>query len=92
MKLILKTVLPIVAVIALSCQTMFAAQDHMREALDALSQAKAHLKAAVPDKGGHRVKAIHSIDIAMDEVKAGVEYDRAHQSKKEVKHKEKKKD
>lgn len=92
MKSILKTVLPIVVVIALSCQTILAGENHMREALDALSQARSHLKAATPDKGGHRVRAIRSIDEAIAHVKEGIAYDREHETKKEEKNKEKKKD
>lgn len=92
MKPILKIVLPIIVVITLSCQTIFAGEkSHMQEALDALTQAKAHLKAAAPDKGGHRVRAISLVDSAISETKAGIEFDREHQSKEEKK-KEKKKD
>ncbi|MEZ5406305.1 MAG: hypothetical protein R3F23_09155, partial [Verrucomicrobiia bacterium] len=86
---ILKIVLPLVAVLTLTCSTLRADQNHMREAMDALNQAKTHLKAATPDKGGHRVRAIHLIDSAMDEIKAGIQYDREHESKKEEKKKKK---
>ena len=90
MKSILKTVLPIVAVITLACQMTFAGQNHMHEALDALTVARAHLKAAASDKGGHRAQALRSIDAAIAHVKEGIEYDREHESKKEEKRKEKK--
>ncbi|MBX7156871.1 MAG: hypothetical protein K1X66_00590 [Verrucomicrobiae bacterium] len=89
MKKILKIVLPLITVLTLTYQPLRANENHMREAMDALNQAKAHLKAATPDKGGHRVRAIHLIDNAMDEIKAGIQYDREHESKKEEKKKKK---
>lgn len=54
------------------------AQPRMRTALDLLRKAKAELEAATPDKGGHRVKAIESTDKAIEETKAGIEYDNKH--------------
>jgi hypothetical protein len=50
----------------------FAAQPHMQAALRALRSSKAELEAAIPDKGGHRVKAIGLVDQAIAEVQAGV--------------------
>src|SRR5947207_79935 len=49
-----------------------AAQPHMQAALAALQNAKAELQAAIPDKGGHRVKAIALVDEAIGEVRAGI--------------------
>ena len=57
-------------------------QPHMKGALENLRQAKAQLEKADPDKGGHRAEAIKLIDQAIQEVKAGVEYDNEHKDKK----------
>ena len=54
------------------------AQPRMRTALDLLNKAKDELKAANPDKGGHRVKAIESTEKAIEETKAGIEFDNKH--------------
>jgi hypothetical protein len=56
----------------------WAAQPHMQAALDALTTAKAELKAALDNKGGHRVAALKDVDDAIKEVKAGMEFDRTH--------------
>jgi len=56
---------------------------HMQDALKQLQDARASLQAASADKGGHRVKAIRAIDEAIAEVKAGMEFDREHESKRE---------
>jgi hypothetical protein len=47
-------------------------QPNMEEALDRLKDAKKDLEKATSDKGGHRVKAIEYVNLAMDEVKAGI--------------------
>ena len=49
-----------------------AAQPHMQNALHALRNAKAELETALPDKGGHRVKAIALVDQAIAETNAGI--------------------
>ena len=49
-----------------------AAQPHMQAALKALRYSKADLEAALPDKAGHRVKAIGLVDQAIAEVQAGI--------------------
>jgi hypothetical protein len=49
-----------------------AAQPHMQGALQALRNSKAELEAALPDKAGHRVKAIGLVDEAIAEVQAGI--------------------
>ena len=49
-----------------------AAQPHMQAALKALHNSKADLEAALPDKAGHRVKAIGLVDQAIAEVQAGI--------------------
>ncbi|MBV8858927.1 MAG: hypothetical protein JOZ02_18490 [Acidobacteria bacterium] len=53
-------------------------QPHMQAALDKLQSARSNLEAASEDKGGHRVKALEHVNQAIDEVKAGIEYDRTH--------------
>ena len=53
-------------------------QPHMREALTSLRAARMHLDKAVPDKGGHRVKAIALVDDAIKETEAGIEFDNRH--------------
>ncbi|MFL6335199.1 MAG: hypothetical protein ACJ754_17950 [Pyrinomonadaceae bacterium] len=53
-------------------------QPHMQAALDKLQSARSNLEAATDDKGGHRVKALDHVNQAIDEVKAGIEYDRTH--------------
>jgi hypothetical protein len=49
-----------------------AAQPHMVAALDALRTARSELPSALANKGGHRVKAIASIDQAIEETNAGI--------------------
>ena len=49
-------------------------QPYMRSALDQLRGARATLAAGEPDKGGHRVAAMHDIDAAIGEVRAGIAY------------------
>jgi FlaG/FlaF family flagellin (archaellin) len=57
-------------------------QPHMHAALESLKQAKTHLEQAEHDKGGHRDKAIKSVDAAIKHVEAGMKYDNKHESKK----------
>ena len=47
-------------------------QPHMQAALDHLNNALASLKAADPDKGGHRAKAIDWVNKAINEVNLGI--------------------
>ncbi|HEV3134206.1 MAG TPA: hypothetical protein VG348_05775 [Acidimicrobiia bacterium] len=53
-------------------------QPHMVAAREHLRLAKAELDAAVPDKGGHRVRAIERVIEAIAEVDRGIEYERTH--------------
>lgn len=57
-----------------------AAQPHMEAALTSLQAAKAELQKATADKGGHRAKAMQSVDRAIADVKAGIAWDRKHTS------------
>ena len=51
-----------------------AQQPRMYAALDALRTARAELIAAVPNKGGHRARAIALVNQAIDETNAGIRY------------------
>jgi len=57
-----------------------AAQPHMEAALASLENAKSELQKATADKGGHRAKAMQSVDRAIADVKAGIAWDRKHLS------------
>jgi len=53
-------------------------EPHMRAALEHLREARQQLEKAVPDKGGHREKAIELIDRAMEQIKKGIEVGEHH--------------
>ena len=53
-------------------------QPHMRMALEAMKTAKHHLDEATADKGGHRVKALEHLNMAITETEAGIAYDASH--------------
>lgn len=53
-------------------------QPHMKEALEALKQARHHLEAAVPDKGGHREAALKATDDAIHHTEEGIAYGNDH--------------
>jgi hypothetical protein len=55
-----------------------AAQPHMQAALNHLRQARTSLNRATADKGGHRERAIELVNQAIDQVEAGIAYDRHH--------------
>jgi hypothetical protein len=59
-------------------------QPHMIKALDRLAEAKRSLESATPDKGGHRVKAIDAVNVAINEVKEGIKYDDEHKNDKDA--------
>ena len=50
---------------------MVAARDELKSALNNLNK-------AAPNKGGYREQAIGLVQSAIDEVNAGIEYDRNH--------------
>ncbi len=58
-------------------------QPNMQAALVSLQQARDSLQNATADKGGHRVRALKTINQAIAEVQAGIEFDRTHQSSNE---------
>jgi hypothetical protein len=53
-------------------------QPFMRAARADLITAKSELQKAIPDKGGHRVKAIELVNQAIAQVNAGMAFDRRH--------------
>ena len=53
-------------------------QPLMQAARADLQTAKRELQKALPDKGGHRVKAIALVNDAIAEVNAGIAFDRRH--------------
>ncbi len=57
-------------------------QPHMQAALHHLEEAKRELQEAEHDKGGHRAKALQLTDEAINQVKAGIQYDVSHEGKK----------
>ncbi len=61
------------AAFAIGCATG-GGQPHMAAALDELRSARAELQAALPDKGGHRVRAIELVDDAIGQVRRGIDY------------------
>lgn len=62
----------------LAASSARADQPYMQDALARLQAARATLVAAVPDKGGHRVRAIALVDRAIREVRMGMGYERRH--------------
>jgi hypothetical protein len=53
-------------------------QPHMHRALNLLEAARTQLQEASHDKGGHRVKAIEHVDLAIAQVHEGIEFDNHH--------------
>ena len=53
-------------------------QPFMRAARADLNTAKSELQKAIPDKGGHRVKALQLVNQAIAQVNAGMAFDRQH--------------
>jgi hypothetical protein len=53
-------------------------QPFMQAARANLQTAKSELQKAIPDKGGHRVRAIELVNDAIREVNAGIAFDRRH--------------
>jgi hypothetical protein len=53
-------------------------QPRMQTALVNLQQARENLQAAAPDKGGHRTKALVLVNNAIQQVQAGINWDRKH--------------
>jgi hypothetical protein len=64
--------------LALTTVQALAYQGNMERALAALQDAFASLQAATPNKGGHRERAMHLIEQAMNQVQAGIDFANAH--------------
>jgi len=58
----------------LVASSAIAFEPNMQRALQALQNAHAALQAAVPNKGGHRERAIGLVEQAINEVRAGIAY------------------
>jgi hypothetical protein len=67
-----------VLVIGFVAGQLSAAQPHMQAALTHLKQARTSLNRATADKGGHRNRALELVNQAIDQVEAGIAYDRHH--------------
>jgi hypothetical protein len=65
-------------VIGLGAGYASAAQPHMDAAIGSLLNARAQLEEAVPNKGGHRVRAIELIDEAIREAQEGIYFANTH--------------
>ena len=50
-------------------------QPAMSKAVERLVEAKRFLESATPDKGGHRVKALEAVNLALTETREGIKYD-----------------
>ncbi|HLE24913.1 MAG TPA: hypothetical protein VI935_04595 [Thermodesulfobacteriota bacterium] len=61
-------------VVAFIAGRVTADQPHMRAALASLQVAQSELQQAIPDKGGHRVRALELVNQAIVEVQAGIEF------------------
>jgi len=70
--------LVLVIAVAFIAGQLSAAQPHMQAALSHLRQARTSLDRATPDKGGHRERAIALVNQAIEQVEAGIAYDRHH--------------
>ncbi len=62
----------VVALAAMSLQSVRADQPNMKEALAHLREARAALAKAEPNKDGHREKALQLVEQAIAEVQAGM--------------------
>jgi hypothetical protein len=77
-KSLIVTLVAVCLIVGISVSVWAEKQPHMRASLTHLMKAKAQLEKAEPDKGGHRVAAVKLIDQAIEEVKAGIEFDNKH--------------
>lgn len=71
MKTIKTTSMAMLLLAAMSISTAFARQPHMEAALKHLREARASLEKAIPNKGGHRERAIDLINQAIAQVEEG---------------------
>jgi hypothetical protein len=73
-----KRILGVVILVCAIASLVLADQPYMRAARTDLQQARARLQAASPNKGGHRVKAIEHVNLAIGYVNQGINFDRRH--------------
>ncbi|MFL6254844.1 MAG: hypothetical protein ACJ74T_07460 [Pyrinomonadaceae bacterium] len=75
-----KSILCVAALLLATAATYAYAPDQprMQAARADLQAARAQLRNATSDKGGHRGRAIEHIDAALSEVNAGIRFDRHH--------------
>ncbi len=68
----------VVSALALTSRPALAYQGNMERALAALQDALGSLRAATPNKGGHRERAIHLVEQAIYQVQGGIDFANAH--------------
>ena len=73
-----KRVLGILVLLVSLAAISYADQPRMQTARTNLQQARAQLREALRNKGGHRAKAIEYINTAISEVNLGISFDRRH--------------
>lgn len=61
-----------------ACAARHVRQPHMHQAIELLRGARLELENATADKGGHRVAALQLVQQAIDEVRAGIQFDDTH--------------
>ena len=76
MKTIKTTSIAILLLAATSFSSAFARQPHMAAALKHLREARASLERAIPNKGGHRERAIELVKQAIAQVEEGERFAR----------------
>lgn len=79
----LKTSLTAAAIVAAMATSFVvgqanADQPKMHDALSNLKEARADLLSASNDKGGHRQRALANVNAAINQVEAGIRFDRRH--------------
>ncbi|HSS22683.1 MAG TPA: hypothetical protein VLL54_21605 [Pyrinomonadaceae bacterium] len=73
-----KNILGVVVLLCTLSSVALADQPYMRAARTDLQQAAAFLRAAMANKGGHRVKALEHVNKAIGYVNQGIAWDRRH--------------
>ena len=72
----IEQLLAVAGIAAVAVGSAKAEQPHMVAAENLLRQAQEELRKAMPDKGGHRAKAMEAVKVAMEEVRAGIQFAR----------------
>ena len=68
------TLLAAVVISSMGIGYAIGAQPHMTATIDLLQQARGELTKALPNKGGHRERALGLIEQALREVRAGIAF------------------